>query len=963
MRPPGAIAFFVTTLLVTAASAVAALDREPRVPVRLAVTAFDDVAVVQQQLAPLVRYLEEKMDSVRIEVQVLDQDGVEELVRRDLTDIVITGPYHYLRLRGMDALSGAIATVQRQSPVGSVASLGGTIVVRGDRGDLQTLADLDGRRVAVADRRTTGGYVLPLAELERSGVSRADIDWRESGSQTAAVRAVVNGSADAAFLRSSLLESFLQRGTLKEGELRVINRQELGNYPFAVSTRLYPEWPVGFASGTDRSLLSPLIGTVLLRPDLGDVPAGAIAGLQYPADYESLHELLRTLRLPPHDTIEALSLREVWVRYGMLIVVVAFASLVLLLLLALLWQRNRRLHDLSDELHIALESQHRDAQRLTQLNNHFELFLERTTDFVYFKDDRRRFLFASRSLAEATGAEDRRELEGKTDEEVFPGELASEYVEQESRVYEEGQMIRDLRESYERPDGSFGWVSTYKWPVFADDGETVTGLFGISRDITDKHHQEQQLKKAAHYDALTGLPNRNLFFDRLKQAMAIADRHGTELAVVYLDVDHFKAVNDRHGHLAGDEVLVIFARRLASTLRRSDTVARLGGDEFVLLLADLEDRRECMALLDRLMVNISAPVELAGETVKITASAGLSFYTPAEEIDADQLLRQADQAMYRAKQAGRNRYRVLNVPEQGERRAFFGRVEEAVESGRFELHYQPIVELRTGELAGVEALLRWRDESGDILHPESFLPMLFGHPLAQTLANFVLKTAIEQLAAWRQAGLAPRLHVNVAAADLGQPCFLTDLRDFIGKDGLEPGSLCLEILESAAVSDPAMINRTIAACRELGVHFALDDFGTGYSSLSHLKDLKADCVKIDQRFVQGVLSSYDDCALLAAIIAMSQAFGREVIAEGVETAAQARMLLRIGCSRAQGFAIARPMPAAEFVAWLAEWRPDPAWTHIEEVGDPSVALENEEAHAAGGLSAEGDEHRHATGAG
>jgi diguanylate cyclase (GGDEF)-like protein/PAS domain S-box-containing protein len=638
--------------------------------------------------------------------------------------------------------------------------------------------------------------------------------------------------------------------------------------------------------------------------------------------------------------------RAILERFDGALAVAIAAAAILFLLLLLLFQRNRRIELMWRDLQQITAARKQDAQKLQELNHHFELFLDRTTDFIYFKDAQRRFIFVSRSFAELTGQRDRHALEGRSDADVFPADIAAEYAEQEQPLYDSGEMIADQRQRYERSDGSMGWMSTNKWPVFDNSGERVVGLFAISRDVTLQHDQEQELERAAHYDSLTGLPNRSLFHDRLRQAMAAADRRHTELAVVYLDVDHFKDVNDRHGHPAGDELLMAFAQKLLRSVRRSDTVSRFGGDEFVLLLADLDDRVECMALLDRLMVHIVEPVEVSGKRLEITASAGLAFYAPGEGLDADELLRQADQAMYRAKQAGRNRYRLLDEHEDGKRHALIARVEAGIAEGCFELHYQPIVDLRAGEVGAVEALLRWRQPSGELLLPDSVLPMLFGHPLAQDLEQFVLRSAIARLQGWRREGMELRLHVNAAAADFSQPRFIDDLKRLLGDDSLAPGSLCLEILESAAVADAATVNRTIRACGELGVHFALDDFGTGYSSLAHLKDLRADCVKIDQRFIQSMFSSYEDFSLLAAIVAMARAFGREVIAEGVETQAQARMLLRIGCHLAQGFALGRPMPADEFDRWLADWQPDPGWRGAMDPSDLALGMDREISRAA-----------------
>jgi diguanylate cyclase (GGDEF)-like protein/PAS domain S-box-containing protein len=871
--------------------------------------------------------LRQQLPNIDFQLSVMDMDELESAVRANQASIIVTNPYHYLRLRASDRLSGAFATVYRSSDSGGVASLGGTIITLASRDDIQTLEDLRGLRIAIADRRGAASYVLPLAELKRAGVDRNDLDFLEFGSHMASAEALLKGEADVTFLRSSLLEAYVERGLLRASDVKVINRQKLGDYPFAVSTRLYPDWPLVATGSTDQRMLASLLGVALLRPGGVEVTTpGAIAGLNPPADYSGLSDTIKDLALPPYDKPAELHLIDLWRSYKLGASVALGFFLVILALLVALAQRNRRLRQLWGDLRKSLQAQERDRQRLEDLNRHFELFLNRTTDYVYFKDARRRYIFVSDSFAQLTGFDDRHQLEGKSDLEVFPSPLAEEYFRAESELFETAEPVVDQRQRFERPDGSMGWVSTYKWPVLSPDGKEVLGLFGISRDITDRHDHEQELERAAHYDSLTGLPNRSLFFDRLHQAMALADRRGSELAVVYIDIDKFKGINDEYGHAAGDELLVDFAQLLSSELRRVDTVARLGGDEFVFLIADFKSRKECLALLDRLMLAIAEPRVIAHVPMEITASAGMAFYNPESDVGPDALLRQADQAMYRAKQAGRNRYRLLEEQQDGELRAFIDEVSEAIEARAFELHYQPIVDIRRGQVVGVEALLRRRRENDQLLLPDEFLPRIAGHPLAIDLEHWVFREALGQQARWQAQGLDLKMHTNVTASDISQPQFAANLRSQIASTGGDvAGRLTLEILESAAVADAQRVNAVIAQCAELGVNFALDDFGTGYSSLSHIKDLQASSVKIDQRFVQSMYASYDDFSFLSAILAMAQAFDRNAVAEGVETIEQGEMLLRLGCSLAQGFAIAPAMAPADFESWLRDWTLPEQW--------------------------------------
>ncbi|MFK8041332.1 putative bifunctional diguanylate cyclase/phosphodiesterase, partial [Congregibacter sp.] len=647
---------------------------------------------------------------------------------------------------------------------------------------------------------------------------------------------------------------------------------------------------------------------------------GVFAGVNAPADYSGLESELRELRLKPYDKPPSFSIFDVWRQHTL-----GISALVILMVLALglllaLLERNRRLAALWKDLQRSVRAQKADHQRLEDLNQHFELFLNRTTDFMYFKDASRRYVFTSRSFAELVGFSDRRGVEGLRDEDVFPPEIAEEYVRQEKELFRSREPLVDQRQRFKKLDGSMGWISTYKWPIFSKDTSEITGLFGISRDITDLHDHEQQLERAAHYDALTGLPNRTLFSDRLDQAMASADRRLVELAVVYMDLDKFKEINDEHGHATGDELLVQLSQLFSRQIRRTDTVARLGGDEFVFLICDFNSRKECIALLDRLLTAIHETRVVSGVSMQVSASAGIAFYSPAMDVGPDHLLRQADQAMYRAKESGRSLYRISDEQEDSALRAFVEVFGDGIERGEFELFYQPLVDMRKGTVIGAEALLRWRHPERGLLPPDQFLPAMMGHRLAVKLDSWVRGEALAQQKRWQEKGLDLGMHVNVTALDITQPEFVPGLRADIAAAGRDSTSgFTLEILESAAVADAARVNSVIEECRELGVNFALDDFGTGYSSLSHIKDLRASTVKIDQRFVQSMYVSYDDFALLMAILSMARAFDREAVAEGVETIEQAEMLLLLGCSVAQGYLFSRPIPAADFERWVADW--------------------------------------------
>ncbi len=449
-------------------------------------------------------------------------------------------------------------------------------------------------------------------------------------------------------------------------------------------------------------------------------------------------------------------------------------------------------------------------------------------------------------------------------------------------------------------------------------------------DITAMKEQQRELDHIAHYDVLTGLPNRVLLADRLRQGMNQALRRGQQLAVIFLDLDGFKEINDAHGHEAGDLLLMTVARRMKQVLRDGDTLARIGGDEFVAVLVDMDNTASSVALLNRLLDAASQPVQLLSVALKVSASIGVTFYPQNLDIDAEQLLRQSDQAMYQAKLAGKNRFHVFDTAQDSGLRSHHESLKEirqALSGNQLLLHYQPKVNMQTGEVMGAEALLRWQHPTLGLQMPGSFLPTIEDHPLAVEVGEWVIETALQQIKAWHTQGFDVCVSVNVGARQLQQLGFVTQLGSILARHPeVKPASLELEVLETSALEDIAGVSQVIQQCADMGVGFALDDFGTGYSSLTYLKRLPVSTLKMDQSFVRDMLVNPDDLAILEGVIGLAKAFHRTVIAEGVETVEHGVQLLKLGCHLAQGYGIARPMPAQDLPGWAAHWKPDPSWS-------------------------------------
>lgn len=454
--------------------------------------------------------------------------------------------------------------------------------------------------------------------------------------------------------------------------------------------------------------------------------------------------------------------------------------------------------------------------------------------------------------------------------------------------------------------------------VRANDDQISHHVLVVS-DITQARRHRAQLEQQARFDTLTQLPNRGYLAQLLRETLAQADRDGHLLAVCYLDLDHFKPVNDQLGHQAGDRLLRELASRLLAAVRGGDVVARLGGDEFVLLLRARSVDEAKMAL-ERVLEVISRPYMLGRAAPRsLTASIGATVY-PIDRADADTLLRHADHAMYGAKQAGRGRVLFFDPERAREataQREAVERIEAALAANELLLHYQPKVDMKHGRVLGVEALLRWRHPQQGLLPPGDFLPLTEPAEFAVRLGDWVLRQAIDQLAAWHRLGLDLSVSVNITGKHLQDPHFAQRLGELLDR---RPTALArrltLEVLETTALADVSFTSGVMEQCRALGVRFALDDFGTGYSPLTYLKRLPVDVLKIDRSFIHNMLGDAGDLAIVEGVIGLSRTFGCSIVAEGVESAEQAQRLVKLGCMIGQGYGIASPMPAEAVPAWI-----------------------------------------------
>jgi diguanylate cyclase (GGDEF)-like protein/PAS domain S-box-containing protein len=483
-------------------------------------------------------------------------------------------------------------------------------------------------------------------------------------------------------------------------------------------------------------------------------------------------------------------------------------------------------------------------------------------------------------------------------------------IEREITKFEkfEGEIIN------KRKNGGRFYSFMSASPLLDSKGKVV-GAMGISRDITERKRSEEKIEHMAYHDQLTGLPNRSLLLDRVNQVLDREGRQRKLAAILFFDLDRFKYINDSLGHAAGDELLKAVADRLKKCIRKSDTIARHGGDEFTILIQDLSKIEYITNVIEDIFAAFEAPFNLDRQEFYITISMGVSIY-PNDGKDAEALLKNADIAMYRAKEEGRNTYQFFTSAMHESATARLNlehKLRKAIEKEEFLLHYQPQVDITTGEVVGMEALLRWQDPKEGLIPPGDFIPLAEDTGLIVPIGDWVLHTACTQNKMWQERGLKPvTMSVNVSMRQFKQKDFVDTVKRTLKETNLNPGYLELELTESLLMDDIESVIKKLHELKALGIRLSIDDFGTGYSSLEYLKQMPVDMLKIAQEFVKDINVDLNDVAIAKATIQMAQSMGLEVIAEGVETKENQKVLSDLHCNKTQGFLFSKPLPPEEF---------------------------------------------------
>ena len=567
-----------------------------------------------------------------------------------------------------------------------------------------------------------------------------------------------------------------------------------------------------------------------------------------------------------------------------------------------------------------------DARRtlertLGRVGAEYQAIFEAVPTLIWFKDRQNRYLRLNPAAAAAFGRPVD-QIEGRAAQDFLPTDLAQRDHQEDLDVLRSGQPKRGLVLALPGGAGRTLALQVDKLPYYDADG-APTGVIGLATDVTERERVAETVRRVAYYDPLTGLANRLLFSDRLERALATARREGTQLAILVLDIDRFKVINDGLGHPAGDEVLQAMAHRLSACVREQDSVCRLAGDEFALTAQGVEHFRDVLRLAERLRHDLGQPITVAGRELFATVTIGSSLY-PADGSDVDTLVRNAESALHRAKEhhTGHAFYNPAITSRASSHLDLERGLRRVLERGELVLHYQPIFQLNPPGVAGVEALARWRHPERGLLPPTAFIGLAEDTGMIVPIGAWVLRTACAQVFAWERAGLGKLgVSVNLSALQLQDHRLVSQITEILADTGLAPDRLTLELTEGMVMGTRGRPGQALRSLKAMGVQLAIDDFGTGYSSLSYLQQFTVDTLKIDRSFLAQVRSAGDPCPVARAVIALAHSLNLRVVAEGVENAVQLDCLRRDGCDGLQGYLLCRPLPADELASRLVDRLP------------------------------------------
>ena len=902
--------------------------------IKIGVLAFDSKFDTASRWAPTAHYLQATVGQHRFDIVPLNYEELNAAVEAGDVDFVLTNPEHYVVLRNTFGLSPMVTlnTLINKQPA---STFGSVIFTRADSRDIRQLEDVRGKRVAAVGLYSLGGFLAAAEVFRQLHVNLRSSDVKAldfTGTpHSQVVQAVMEGRADVGVVRTGVLEDMAQRGKLDLQQVRVLNPQADLGFPQLLSTPLYPEWPVAAMPKTAPALVKAVAQALLsVAQDSSIAHAGNYAGFTPPANYAPVEELMRRLQVYPH--VESLPLwRELWLTYSDELESLAFVLLAIGALTSVyLAIGNRRLRKLTS---LYAESQGRLAVTAAAFESQVGIIVT---------DERTRIIRANEAFSKLFGYAEIELLGNSTSilrsglvpegtlRQIWPALLA--------KGRWQGELVCRHQSGHE--------VSCIV-AITALNKETgmPTGFVGSFLDISVQKHAESEARQLAFFDPLTELPNRRLFIDRLQSAISSAVQDHLLGALMFIDLDDFKVLNDSYGHIVGDQLLRLIAQRLGALAGTSALAARLGGDEFVMMCPALspveslaQEKASTIAwqirraILDPYQLNTQSTPDEPSRFLhyNISGSIGVALFGSRLESVAE-VLKRADVAMYQSKHAGKDTIRIFDPRVQSalsERVALSTDLNAALAKGQLMLHYQ-LQTTAGGNAIGAECLLRWLHPTRGMVSPVEFIALAEESGAIIGMGDWVTRQACETLTRW---ATVPHLQhltlsVNVSPRQFIDADFVLRVEKALQETGANPHLLCLEITEGIVLHEADQVIEKMHRLCAIGLSFSVDDFGTGYSSLSYLQRLPLRELKIDKAFVHDLASNRASKAIVRAIVALGASMQIDVLAEGVETEAQKSLLTALGCERMQGYLFAPPMALDAMEHKLLPALPSPSqWT-------------------------------------
>jgi diguanylate cyclase (GGDEF)-like protein/PAS domain S-box-containing protein len=991
--------------------------------IKIGLLAFKFKEITKKEWAQTQNYLNQIIPDSHFEIIPMSYPELNQAVENEQVDFVITNSGHYVYLEAKNHIS-RIATMIKYKNNHWLNEFGGVILSRSDRDDIQTINELKNRKIAAVDVESLGGYAAQMYELYEKGLDKDNFKLLFTGMpHSNVVQKVLSGEADAGFVRTEVLESMLKKGTLKPDEFKIINQQNVKNFPFYLSTELYPEWPIARMQKTPYDLANKVVVAFLkmnaeIQAKEGDVR------WTVPLEYRAIHTMLLALHMPPYDVAENFTLLDIYIKYKPWVIIlgiITFFTLVGILREFYLRKKVEAvLNDLSTSneklkyqslknemmLRLAGDGVHiLDVEgKVVQVSNQFchmlgyehdemigmsvkqwddgmyeidvpaqienlsqnsELFYVKhrrkdgttydaeliITKISIFKED---FVYCStRDITQQLISQAQTKLAAIVYEnsssaitivdiekeiisvnpafEKLTGYLQDEIIGQKIDILKSGQHEQQFyHDMWENILFEGTWEGTIidrnkdgslftKWleiMTIYDSDQKPYRRVCIFSDKTDEKYAQEQIWHQSNFDALTDLPNRNMFMFRLEKRLQLSGFSDVKVALIYIDLDNFKEINDSMGHDKGDFLLIETTKRLKECIDEDNVLSRIGGDEFTVIMPRVILLEEIEIMSRKILESLSQPFQITERIIHITATIGISI-APDDTQKADILLKNAEQAMYAAKNDGRNRMRFFTASMHEKIVQKMNLIEEmrrAIQLEEFVLYYQPIMHLESGEVHKAEALIRWEKSDGSIVSPADFIPLAEETGLIVDIGQWVIQEACMQVSVWRSRYDADfQVSINKSPVQFKSNKYPSTLiMDIIDENKLSPEAIVVEITEGLLMQQTPLVEEKLLNIEKQGISLSLDDFGTGYSSLSYLKKFDIDFLKIDQSFVRNLEEDYDDRVLCEAIVAMAHKLNIKVIAEGVETEAQRDYLRSIQCDYIQGYLISRPIQAEEF---------------------------------------------------